>query len=471
MKKPKKLKKSRFFYLHPEANAGKVAALDALQEAYTAYLKTCVEVMLSKRRFLIPLREMQSFFPPSDTLTSQIVKNARAHAVGIVSGWAASNYTTKLRRLIKLKAKAGTFGDTMRSALFILGKLLIDKPSGMVTQEALDLYWSWLLDPGIVGMAPGISIRAGMRMSEMTAVFEASEGAKLAVWWLGFSHLDGGKARVLLPLAVNPYVKAATEVSKGMLARKDKRGRWRFEFADRREWDPPEVTGEMPRLGVDVGLNVMVATSDGRLLGGKLKPKFNRDFEKIRAIRRNRQRQGIEFYKNSPRLDRRESKLTGLVRTMAGQCTNILVAKYPWHAFVVEDLDLRGCRGQKRFAYRAIHRALFGKAPTIVVNPAYTSQPCRSCEHTSRANRSGIKFNCRSCGRKGHADVFGGASLLGRSEDEQIGLEDEPSVVKAILIARYLARRNGGRDSSSGEPVTTALVPPSRKLTTGGSRK
>ena len=47
MKKPKKLKKSRFFYLHPEANAGKVAALDALQEAYTAYLKTCVEVMLS----------------------------------------------------------------------------------------------------------------------------------------------------------------------------------------------------------------------------------------------------------------------------------------------------------------------------------------------------------------------------------------------------------------------------------------
>ncbi len=63
------------------------------------------------------------------------------------------------------------------------------------------------------------------------------------------------------------------------------------------------------------------------------------------------------------------------------------------------------------------------------------------------------------------------ANVLGRSEDKQIGLDDEPSEVKAILIARYLARRNGSGDSSSGEPLTTALEPPSRKLTTGGSRK
>ena len=74
------MKKSRFFYLHPEANAGKVAALDALQEAYTTYLKTCVEVMLSKRRFLIPLREMQSSSGRRNEMTDENEK-----AVGSLS--------------------------------------------------------------------------------------------------------------------------------------------------------------------------------------------------------------------------------------------------------------------------------------------------------------------------------------------------------------------------------------------------
>ena len=45
------MKRSRFFYLHPEANAGKIAALDALQAAYATYVGTCIDAMLSKHRF------------------------------------------------------------------------------------------------------------------------------------------------------------------------------------------------------------------------------------------------------------------------------------------------------------------------------------------------------------------------------------------------------------------------------------
>jgi putative transposase len=160
----------------------------------------------------------------------------------------------------------------------------------------------------------------------------------------------------------------------------------------------PSLLEDAPRVGVDVGLNCMAATSDGSLLGADLKPKFNALYAKVRDVRGNRQRQG--FKDNSPRLDRLESKLSGMVKTMAGECSNKLVEAHPGAVFVVEDLDLRGCRGQKRFAYRALHHSLETKAPTLAVNPAYSSQTCPSCGYVSRNNRKGTEFNCRGCGRK-----------------------------------------------------------------------
>ena len=63
-------------------------------------------------------------------LSSQIVKNVRDHAIGIVSGWATSKYTAKLKSVIKEKFKDGDIDEPMRAALYILGKRLVDKPSG-----------------------------------------------------------------------------------------------------------------------------------------------------------------------------------------------------------------------------------------------------------------------------------------------------------------------------------------------------
>jgi putative transposase len=183
----------------------------------------------------------------------------------------------------------------------------------------------------------------------------------------------------------------------------------------------------------------------GRLFGASLKPKFNALYSKVRDLRANRQRQG--FKDNSPRLDRLESRLTGMVKTMAGECANKLVVAHPGAVFVIEDLDLRGCKGTKRFAYRALHHSLVTKAPCEVVNPAYSSQTCPSCWYVSRANRSGTKFHCRACGRKSHADVVGGQGLLGHSEDKEIQLNDHPSAVKALLRERYRLRRESSTRS------------------------
>lgn len=453
------MKRSRFFYLHREVNQGKVDALDALQVEYTAYLKVCVEAMLHTHRFSVTLSQRQVFFPPCPTLSSQIVKNIRDHAVSIVSGWAASRYTVRLKQYIKTLFKAGLVDEPMKIALFTVGKYGVNQAFHKVAQEAINLYWSLLLEPSIGGKPPGVSDRIGMRMSEMTAVLGTSKETQLTAWWLGFSHLESGKRRIQLPLNHNPYITKTDQVSKGILARKEALGRWRFEVVEKRDWLVPEVSENTFRVGVDVGLNVISSASTGRLFAPEAKTVFDRKYEKVCEVRANRQQQGLK--NNSPRLQHIEDSLSGFMKTLTGTVANQLVQAYPQAIFVVEDLDLRGCKGQKRFAYRALQHALETKAPVIKINPAYTSQTCPDCGYVSRSNRSGTKFHCRSCGSVRHADVVGAINLLGRSEDKQIGCENHPSEVKALLRERYRRRR----DSSSRMLVVAELEPSSRRLT------
>jgi putative transposase len=301
-----------------------------------------------------------------------------------------------------------------------------------------------------------------MQMTEMTAVFsEAKEATSHGGWWLGFSSLNNGARRVQVPIASTPYLKDPSAVAKSVSARKDRKGRWVFQFTDKSETSI--MAGPAGKVGVDVGLNVMAMTSDGHQYGATIKAKFNRLYERIKSVRGNRQRQGLRD--NSKRLDVLEARLSGLVKSAAGRVTNQLIRDYPDHTFVVEDLDLLGCKGQKRFAYRAVQTSLERKATIERGNPAYTSQECPDCGYVSRRNRAGVKFCCRSCGRQIHAEVVGARGVLRRSEDKQITLKTPPHRVKELLQRRYLQRRN-----SRGAPIRTP-VPSGPRLTTGVSKE
>lgn len=444
---------------HPAINAGKVAILDALQVRYADYVRICVDLLIGRRTFNLLRSAKQAFFPRAEFLSSQIEKNARDHAIGIVTGWARAAYTNTTKAAIRKLEKAGSICENRAKAMRCVGKNLLTESEGQITAEILDAYWS-LLESAV--KRPTITERIGIRMSEMTCRLEdpGEGGATLADLWLRVSTLTKFKS-VWIPLVGSPFVQKAGDVRKGILARR-KNGRWRFEALDVSSWETLKADPSAPRIGVDVGLNVVAATSNGRLLGGDLKPKFNALYDEVKRLRSNRFRQGLK--KNSPRLDRLESRLSGLTKTAVGTVANVLVAAYPRHVFVVEDLDLRGCRGQKRFCYRGLHHAFELKAPTVVVNPAYTSQECPSCGYVSRANRSGIKFKCCNCGKKGHADVVGAKNLLGRSEDEQISREDEPSEVRWVLGRRFLEAR-----TSPPKLTKNAPEPSGRRLTVGVS--
>jgi predicted RNA-binding Zn-ribbon protein involved in translation (DUF1610 family) len=452
--------KARFFLLHPEVNAGKVERLEDLHQEYISYVKVCVQAMIDGRRLSLARSEKQAFFPRSENLSSQIEKNARDHAIQIVSTWAKSRYALKVKGIITKMKKDGEVAADQAKALYTVGKYLRDQPKGQIIQGDIDLYWKILDERG--GRKPEVSDPLPMRLSEMTARLEDPKEAVIGDLWLRVSSLEARKS-IWLPLKGSPYVSKADQVSKGILARKTKKGLWRFEAVEKREWvvpDPSDLPEDAPRLGVDVGLNVLAATSDGDLYGASFKPRFDRLHKKVRDLRANRMRQG--FRENSPRLDHLESKLSGMTKTETGRIANILVDRHPGTVFVLEDLDLRGCRGQKRFAYRALARALSTKAPVEVVNPAYTSQECPSCGHISRSNRTGTSFSCRSCGRKAHADWVGASGILRRSGDNDITCGDHPRIVKATLRRRCLLRRSSPARSSSTEPS-----PLGRSLTAG----
>ena len=217
------------------------------------------------------------------------------------------------------------------------------------------------------------------------------------------------------------------------------------------------------RIGVDVGLNVLAASSNGDLYGEAFKPKYDRFYFKVKKVRANRQRQGLK--KDSKRLNRLESKLSGMIKTETGRVANVLVKRFPDATFVVEDLDLRGSYGSKRFAYKALITSLESKAPIIKVNPAYTSCTCPSCGYVSKANRSGTKFVCTCCGRVSHADWVGSVNILGRSEDKSIDTDDRPFIVEKVLKERFRGRRlkREPMTSSSGSLVPGVAPAPVKK--------
>ena len=448
--------KSRFIHVHREVNEGKLASLEALYGVYRTYLQSCIDLLLEKRCTKMPRGQFLGFFPGHPDLTVHLRRGAEAQALGLVSSWFTQKYSIVLKKQITSLKREGKLSNEQAKSLYTVGKFALGSPWNFVTQEHIDFYWSWLLDEGIVGRRPSAPQRPTLVVKADSAKFKYSGETKLTSWWLTMSCLVRGHP-IELPLSDNhPFVKSPSDLNKDGLLRQNKKGQWVLQLVDKTPGTPIEVVSEeAPKLGLDVGLNVMAATSDGRLRGQEMKPRFNRTHDKVKALRANRQRHGLKL--NSPKLDYLESKLTEMMKNLVGRTANELVRDYPGTVFVVEDLDLSGCRGQKRFAYKGLLRSLESKANVIKVNPAYTSQGCPSCGYISRKNRVGVKFHCRGCGRKSHADIVGARGILGRSEDKSITCDTDVSEVKGIVRRRYAARRRSPAPPLTEEPLQDGL--------------
>ena len=181
-------------------------------------------------------------------------------------------------------------------------------------------------------------------------------------------------------------------------------------------------------VGVDLGIVEIATTSTGQRHAGRALNRYRRRQNRLRA---KLQRKNTKSTKRVlKRLRRRETRRAKDVNHRISKSI-VERAERTGHGIALE--DLKGIRGRVRQAKKnrsTLHSWSFAQlrdfltykarragVPVVVVDPAYSSQSCSECDHTSRRNRpSRAVFACTSCGVVLHADINASRNLARRGE-------------------------------------------------------
>lgn len=163
----------------------------------------------------------------------------------------------------------------------------------------------------------------------------------------------------------------------------------------------PEVKKKNKNIvGIDVGLNKAIVTSDGKILGKELKDLRIRT--KWRTYKR----------------------CLSPVKQWLNHYAKKLAQMYPDSDFAVEKLLFRGKKGRSKkfrrnnnnwpYMWLAKKLSELGHLKgfeVIKVNPYGTSIKCPLCGVADKANRHGELFQCVSCGHTEDADIVGAVNI------------------------------------------------------------
>ncbi len=223
-----------------------------------------------------------------------------------------------------------------------------------------------------------------------------------------------------------------------------KLGRWYAQFECERVVVPLPETGRT--VGLDRGVNVLLATSDGELIANPRHiAKARLKVERAQRVVAKRKRRGKNRRKAIDLLARLHEKVAWQRRDYAHKVSRMLVDAYD--VLVLEDLRLRNMTrsakgsieepGRNVAAKAGLNRALldagFGTIAQLIaekaesaarsviyVDPKYTSQTCTACGHVASKNRSGLHFACIACSHVDHADVNAARVILQRAQREPV---------------------------------------------------
>jgi putative transposase len=221
-------------------------------------------------------------------------------------------------------------------------------------------------------------------------------------------------------------------------------GRWYISFCVEDGIAEVAPNGRPP-AGVDRGVAVAVATSDGALHDrqfvstgetARLKRLQQRLARSLRTHGRNRRSKRRNTV--HAQLGRLNARIRARRADFAAQTAVRLVRDHGLVA--VEDLRVGNMTASAKGTVEApgrnvrqkagLNRAILGKgwggflstldhaaryhgATVVKVNPAYTSQTCNACKHIARESReSQADFRCVACGHQAHADVNAAKNIL-----------------------------------------------------------
>jgi putative transposase len=246
----------------------------------------------------------------------------------------------------------------------------------------------------------------------------------------GFQLKDGvlclskiGDVRVVQHRPVEGRVKTLTVT-------RSRTGKWYAVFSCEVEAKP--IQNRLPAVGVDLGLNSLLALSDGTLIEA---PRSYRNAEsRLRRVQRSlsRKRRGSRNREKARlRVASVCEKVANQRRDYACKTARSIVNRY--ERVYVEDLNVQGMMGNRRLSKSLgdagwgmlrntlTYMAKMSEGVTAFVDPRGTSQTCSACGAYVRKDLSVRTHRCPGCGLTIDRDVNAARNMLKRGLG--IGLE------------------------------------------------
>jgi len=175
------------------------------------------------------------------------------------------------------------------------------------------------------------------------------------------------------------------------------------------EKETPKIKNEGKQIGLDLGINKLISTSEGYTGGGKIKELLNQLDNKEYASK-SYKRKTIQI-KNYIKEELNKLDLKNISLIVLENLKNISK-----NTKKEKRVNKKVRKYLSRWNYRLFSESLKQKCEEngvylTFVDPAYTSQTCSHCGNVDKANRVGEKYSCQ-CGYSADADINGAKNIL-----------------------------------------------------------
>lgn len=178
-------------------------------------------------------------------------------------------------------------------------------------------------------------------------------------------------------------------------------------------------------MGIDLGVNKLITTSDGKFHGSDLKEVYKSICKKEKNSLNFKK--GLELRNNLTNYYVNQLNLT-YVRELHVEDLKRLKYKSSYREKIKSNRktygkisDTKNNRINSLWIYPKVINKLEriceeNGIKLVKVSPAYTSQSCSLCGYTDKLNRKSEKFKCKSCGYENDADINASINIRNKGE-------------------------------------------------------
>ena len=250
------------------------------------------------------------------------------------------------------------------------------------------------------------------------------------------------------------------------------------------------ATGLVPTLGIDFGVTLFAATTDGECVAPL--NALKKQQKHLKRLQRSVSRK-VKGSKNRRKAIDRLGRLHARIAAQRSDWLHKLTTKWAdsHPVIAIEDLKVAAmstsAKGtatnpgkrvrQKAGLNRSILDQAWGEArrqleyktaarggAVVPVDPAYTSQRCSACGHTARENRpTQARFNCQACAHEENADINAAKNILAAGHAAWVARPNacgaEVRRARPVRGRRATAMKQEPAEGSAAQAVASAGIP------------